>query len=268
MSMRRHSIAVVFLGCVVAGCAHEMGKQATEGAIESVKDEAQKGGSSSKAPPAVAQATQGVVQGTLQQLDNPEQLASLRRIVAATVNQAVDSAYARFTGAGPSQAAMVRTASGTEPGGPSPGLDQPRRGSPLEVMTGQAARSFATSLSAELTRTLGSDGRAPVGPAMSGAIEAMAASASRGVAATLTEGLPGCQGLSSEACADQRLQRFSQSAAVGFARGLRQALGWWALLAAFAGGMVVMAALVLTARWFAEPSWRRRSRPGQVPAPA
>lgn len=233
---------------MLVGCAHEMGKHATEGMIEGVKKEAAKSGSASDGTaPAVEQVTGSVVQGTLEQLAAPEEQARLRQVIAAMVAQAVDTATHRLTG-------------------PAGGGTGAQRASPLEAMSAQAAHAFATSLSAELSAALGLEGRGPLGAQLSAASHGLAASAAHGLSAGAAEALPGCGGLAPERCWQARVEAMSESAATGFARGLRHELGWWALAAAFVAGMLVMAALTLLARGFVAVS-PRRHRVG-APAPA
>src|SRR3954466_6696008 len=137
-----------------------MGKEATQGAVEGVKNEAAKSGSAAGgAGPAVQQVTGSAVQGTLDQLGTPEQQARLRQLIGAMVAETVDTAARRVT----------RPAAGSQ------------QGSPVEVMTAQATHALATSLSSELSAGLGTDGRGPLGAQLAAASQGITASAVRGM---------------------------------------------------------------------------------------
>jgi hypothetical protein len=262
--MRIRALAGGAAALLLAGCAHDMGKQMTQGALEGVKSEtATTGASGANAPaaPAVQNVTGSAVEGGLERLSDPEQLARLRRVVDAMVGQAMQSAVSRFAGG----AAGNAGSGGASPGGPG-GSAQVPHGSALQTMAGQAAHAFMAGVTADLSAGLGDDGNGPLARRTAAATQAIAAAAARGFGAGIEGALPGCAAGDAR-CLDRRVEGLSETAAVGFARGLRHEVGWIALALAFMSGMVVMAALVLGGRFFAHRTeLPPRVRPLQSPA--
>jgi hypothetical protein len=154
------------------------------------------------------------MEGAIAALDAPEQRARIQQVVDAAVAQAVATAFR-----------AVGEATREEVAGVS--------GQQLALVTGKVARTAADEALRGLVAELGSHGEGPLGASLAATGKNVSAAAVGGALDQLNQLFPGCRGADAVACVNRQIASMSQSAAIGFAAGLRQTIGWALLI--FAG---------------------------------
>jgi hypothetical protein len=224
------------LALLASACAHQMGKNAAQGAAQEVAN-----GQAANADDPSRQVSrvlaERAMEGAVAALDAPEQRARIQQVVDAAVAQAVASAF--------------RTASEV----PRTGLAARQEVSPVALLMGQAARSAVDDAIRGLVADLGGHGEGPLAASLAGTGKAVSAAAVGSALDQLTELFPGCRGADAVACVNRQIASMSQSAAVGFSSGLRQTIGWALLI--FAGLIGLLMGLL--SHWL----WSQRGH-GQV----
>jgi hypothetical protein len=109
-------------------------------------------------------------------------------------------------------------------------------GSPLERAAKQVAAALERKLVDNLREDLGEHGEGPLGRSLSATVGRMSSEATANAVERL---LPDCADSSDKRCLDHRVAQLSHSAAVGFVRGMKDTLGWVALVLAFVLGLLL-----------------------------
>ncbi len=220
--LQGRSLALLLLAAasLAAGCASRGAGQATEAALEKLRE-----------PPPPGSERVGVriggdmSEGILGELASPEGLASVTAIVDAAVVRSLTAALERPAVAG-------RRGSGGEPARSLVG----RVG--LESGAG-----FADALARQLEAALGPDGQGPLARSLGATAAQISSSVARGVRDELGDSLlPGCA-LGDRACVEAEVRSLGRAASEGFMEGLLATAALPALALAFVLG-AVMALLV------------------------
>jgi len=243
-SVVRRSAARWILGgfvatAVLGGCAapKQMGKGATEGALEGVKEQSQP---RPNGPPPMQDLASSIVKGTAAELDKPETRAQIGRIVETATRSAIGSAVGEFVN--PQWGSRrwgdsVRGFQMAPPGGPpSPSSAVQASIGPIGALGGKMAEGFTLGMSRQLQIEVGPDGQGPLGQTMAAVIKQATQAAISGATQELTPA--DCGGLDSRQCAERRVRDLSSSAAKGFVDGLGTALQIPLLIAAFVAGII------------------------------
>jgi hypothetical protein len=207
-----------------ASCAEHIGRKASQGAVQGLKDR----------PPdeqLSRVAARRAVVGSVEAFDDPEVQRRMRRFVDRTVEAAVASTF--------------------------DALDDPRQQERLrELITGVVQETTATTFQSLTGAEAGG-----AGPAAQLAAQ-IAQAATReamlevlgGVGAGLDQMFPGCAGAGADAesCRRQRLRALTREAGAGFSTGVLDAVRWPLLIATLLLGLVVG----LIAHWL----WTLRGR--------
>jgi hypothetical protein len=215
-----------------AGCARHMGGGASKGAFQGLREESESGHP-------MTDVGHNVTVGALQSLSEPEQLARMQTIVAATTAAAISRALETATRGG-----------------------QPGEGSLVEIASGQAAEAFRTTLARGLRGDLDPEG-GTLGASATALTRAMTASAVTGALGAM---LPGCDPRADPECVRRHFRLLAHDAGESLVSGAWDALGIWPLVIAFAlGGIVVVLVAGLVRALRRGP---RYPQPRGLPAPA
>jgi len=228
---------MLLLTATEMGCAHRIGNNATEAALQTLKEDMKKV-DPAHAPARVA--AERAVVGALETLDSPEQRAHIQRVVSEAVT-----------------AALLAAAGNVSAGaaGKGSGAARPHRDSPMEQLVHQAARAAVDSATERALAALGPDGTGPLGLSLSRTGRRLADEALGGATDRLAVLLPGCPPGQEAACLQEQVNQLARAAASGLSTGLRQTIGWPLLLVAFLGGAVIAA--LVTWLWLV---WSRVGR--------
>ena len=227
------------------GCAatpKQAAKDATEGALEEIKEQNQ---TSSGSPP-MQDLASNIVKGAAAELDRPETRAQLGRIVETTMRSAVGSAVGELGSPQWGRRQWEDSPRGFHVGPTPPAADSLAQFGPLGALGGKMAEGFTLGMSRQLQIELGSNGQGPLGQTMAGVMREATQAAISGVTQELAP--TDCVGLDSRQCADRRVRDLSNSAAKGFVEGLGTALQLPLLAVAFGAGVVGALVLVLLLR--------------------
>jgi hypothetical protein len=206
------SFAITFV-LLASACAHQMGKNAAQGATQ-VLAEGQAATSDDQTRQISRIMAERAVEGAIAALDAPEQRARMQQVVDAAVAQAVATA---FRVGGEAAREGVAGVSGEQ----------------IALLMGKVARTAVDDALHGLTADLGSRGEGPLAVSLAGTGKNVSAAAVGGALEQLNQLFPGCRGADAVACVNRQIAGMSQSAAIGFAAGLRQTIGWALLI--FAG---------------------------------
>jgi hypothetical protein len=234
-------VASIALGVAVAsqagcGIAERAGRGATTGALETL---AGKVGDRDRVERLTEGIKRGVAAGALGELSRPERLDDLQRIAAAVAAGTVAGA-----------ARTASRAAGRFDGPDERGGRATEGPTPVEAIAAQAARAFTGQMVADLGRA----GDGPLATSLSAMTEEVSGSMVRGAQGEL---FPECRGAGASGCLDRSVERVSRASAAGVAAGMREALGVWPLVFAFAGGALLASAL----------AWATARRPRPPPPP-
>lgn len=224
---------------LLGGCAapKQMGKGATEGALEGVKEQSQP---RPNGPPPMQDLASSIVKGTAAELDKPETRAQIGRIVETATRSAIGSAVGEFINpqwGGQRWPDSARGFQMTPPGGPpSPASASLASFGPIGALGGKMAEGFTLGMSRQLQVEIGTDGQGPLGQTMASVMKQATQAAIAGATQELAPA--DCGGLDSRQCAEHRVRDLSASAAKGFVDGLGTALQIPLLIAAFGAGVV------------------------------
>jgi hypothetical protein len=215
---KRCLLALVVIGSLPLACAERIGSKAAEGAMKTMREEA----NNPTGTPASQIAAERAVKGAIDVLDDPEQQARIQKMVAASL------------------AAATRTMVDV--------LDDPEQQARIQKMVSAsvaaATRTMVEDASAQLVAELGADGRGPLAVSLSQVGAQVSASvadgAVRGVVGRMGSELdslaPECSGPNRSACLEQRFQDTARRTAASFSKGVHDTIGWQFLLLAFALG--------------------------------
>jgi hypothetical protein len=241
------------LTVMLGGCAtpKAVGKGATEGAMEEVREQSKPRGNE---PPPVQEVASNVIKGTLVELDNPETRAQLSRIIGTATQSAVTSMLGGNANYGDPRNNAARGWGGgpTQFGAATPMMAM----GPMGALGGRISEGFTLGMSRQLQIELGEDGQGPLGQSLAGVIKQATQAAVSGAAQELGPLAGDCAGMDRQRCADMRVQELSRSAANGFVQGLGAALQLPLMVVAFASGLVIAIVAALLFSWL-----RRRPRP-------
>jgi hypothetical protein len=216
-SKRVCRLATWSMAAVVAllesACAHEMGKNAAQGAAQEVAN-SQAASADDPSRQVSRVFAQRATEGALATFDAPEQRARLQQVVDLAVAQAVATAF-RATG----EATRAELSGAT--------------GQQVALVVGKVARTAVDDALRGVVADLGSHGQGPLAASMAAAGKSVSGAVVTGALDQLGELFPGCRGADAVACVNRQIASMSQSAAIGFAAGLRQTIGWALLI--FAG---------------------------------
>jgi hypothetical protein len=220
-------LVAITLGC---GSSQRMGRRATSGALEELRD-AKRQLEAEGAEMPFERAAGNAVKGALSELDDPERQAELSRLVGVATESALDSLVGSLRdrgawGGGP------RTADGP----------------PIGALGDEFSAGFALGLSRQLRLEIGANGDGPLGNSLVGLMQQMSGAAANGVVNELSALDAECAGSLRRPCVDQRVYEVSRRAAVGFADGLVEGFRIPLLVAAFAGGLLVAFVIVAATR--------------------
>jgi hypothetical protein len=207
----RRAISAAILCCSLAACARFAGKNATEGALDTLAQRAAQSGAKPGEVPVEA-AGGKALDGAIAHLKSPENVAALRDVSGAAAEAAVERAVA---------AVMAPSFRG----------DRSR----LRQLVAEAGDEARLSATRGAVVALGPSGDGPLTRSVSAAARSVATAAADGA----FERVRNSCDTHDERCLDRRLYQLSQAAATGFAAGLRSTLGVWALLAAFVLGILL-----------------------------
>jgi hypothetical protein len=201
------------LALLESACAHQMGKNAAQGATQ-VLAEGQAATSDDQSKQISRIMAERAVEGAIAAMDAPEQRARIQQVVDGAVAQAVATA---FRAAGEATRAEVAGAAGQQ----------------VAFLMGKVARAAVDDALHGLAADLGSHGEGPLAVSIAGTGKNVSAAVVGGALDQLNQLFPGCRGTDALACVNRQIASMSQSAAIGFAAGLRQTIGWALLI--FAG---------------------------------
>ena len=201
------------LALLESACAHEMGKNAAQGAAQEVAN-SQAATADDPSRQVSRVFAQRATEGALAALDAPEQRARLQQVIDVAVSQAVASA---FRAAGDATRGGVAGAAGQE----------------VAFVMGKVARTAVDDALRGLVADLGRRGEGPLATSMAATGKNVSGAVVAGALDQLNQLFPGCRGADAVACVNRQIASMSQSAAIGFAAGLRQTIGWALLI--FAG---------------------------------
>jgi hypothetical protein len=229
--------AIVWLGFMaLAGCAHEVAKNATSGAVQEVA-KGQQATSEDPTKQITRVAAERAVAGAIAALDAPDNQRKLRDAVNAVVNEAIATAF--------------KTATEAPPGQEKAGAAGGESGSPLGKLIGQLVRTSVENAVRDLDAALGQQGNGPLAVSLTNTGKQLTASVMDSAFVKLGETFPECRGPGAFDCIDRKITEMSRSAAAGFSKGVRQTIGWQLLVVA---GLVGLG-IGLFASWL----WSRRS---------
>ncbi len=215
-----------------------MGKNAAQGAAQ-VLSEGQAATSEDQSRQISRIMAERAVEGAIAALDAPEQRARLQQVTDAAVAQAIATA---FRAAGEATRDQVAGPVGRE----------------AALFMGKVARTAVDDALRGVVAELGSHGEGPLATSMAGTGKNVSAAVVGSALDQLNQLFPGCRGADAVACVNRQIASMSQSAAIGFAAGLRQTIGWALLIFA---GLIGLLMGVLS-HWL----WSQR-RHGQVLRP-
>jgi hypothetical protein len=201
------------LALLESACAHQMGKNAAQGATQ-VLAEGQAATSEDQNRQISRIMAERAVEGAIAAIDAPEQRARIQQVIDAAVAQAVATA---FRAAGEATRDQVAGAAGRQ----------------VALLMGKVARTAVDNALQGLSADLGSHGEGPLAARMAGTGKEVSAAVVGGALGQLERLFPGCRGADGVACVNRQIASMSQSAAIGFAAGLRQTIGWALMI--FAG---------------------------------
>jgi hypothetical protein len=225
------SIALTLALASQAGCgiAERAGKGAAEGALGNLAGRVPEREELKQLAKGIKQRAAG---GVVSELSQPERLEDIQRIAAALAAGTVSGASRAASGA-------PEAVSGTR----ERGSRETRAVTPVEAIAQQAARAFSQQITLELGRT----GDGPLATSLGATTEQVTASMVRGAREELAPLFPECRGADASKCLDSAVERLSRASSAGVAAGVRESLGVWPLVLAFAVG--VFFALALTWAW-------------------
>lgn len=226
--MRTRTISVLVTCGIAAGCVARTGKRATAGAVEELQ-QARESLDPTLAGPFAQQVARGAVEGGLEQLSRPENLALLGEILGDATGRAMlgaSRAPQSLALGGTGGAGVIRTA-----------------GSPTALLAQEAGRGFSIAAAAEIHRQLGPRGDGPLSQAIASTGSEISAAVLQAAGRELALLLPEC-GEDRAACAERRLGELGRATAVGFMAGVRESLGPLPLILAFALGFFVALAIL------------------------
>jgi len=230
-------VALVGLG---AACAAHTGGRATEGALEALRAEPPEG-----APRLGERVGRDTANGALAGLASPDGLASIARVVDATVTRSLETALR--------EPAAVHGGTGT--GGVA-------GGSLIERVSHDSAAAFGAAFAEELQRALGPDGRGPLAASLGATAAQVSGSVVQGARGELDGLFPGCEGPDRAACLQAGVRSLGREAAAGFVEGVVQSASWVLLALAFLVGVAAVLAAQATARLLRRrPHERREAHP-------
>jgi hypothetical protein len=222
-----------------AACAAHTGGRATEGALEALRAEPPEG-----APRLGERVGRDTANGALAGLASPEGLASIARVVDATVTRSLEAALrepAAFHG-------------GTGTGGVA-------GRSLIERVSHDSAAAFGAAFAEELRRELGPDGRGPLATTLGATAAQVSGSAVQGARGELDAFFP-CEGQDRRACLETGVRSLGKAAAAGFVAGVVESASWVLLALAFLVGVAAVLAAQATARFLRRrPHERREAHP-------
>jgi hypothetical protein len=212
MSRLRVGLAVLTGLAVGTSCAHQMGKNASQGFIEGV---AEQRAANPDAQP-IRQASERAVAGAFEALSAPEQQAALRALVASVAEQAAASTVAAMN-------------------------DPRQRAQMAQLVSSIVDETVTTALESGLSSAGGANGPAArlAGEVARAATRDAMAEVSAGVSANLAELFPGCKGNDVAACRRQHLRALTHEAGAGFMAGALESVRWLGLLAAGLVGLLI-----------------------------
>ena len=236
------------LALLASACAHQMGRNATQGAAQEVAN-SQAATADDPSRQVSRVFAQRAMEGALTALDAPEQRARIEHLVDIAVERSVEGAAAaldapeqrarvqRFVNGAVTEAvaSAFQAASGASRGesrGAAGGVGAPGP-SPVALLVGQVARSAVDDAVRGLVVDLGSHGQGPLAVSLAATGKNVSAAVVGSALDQLNEVFPGCRGPDAVACVNRQIASMSQSAAIGFSAGLRQTIGWALLI--FAG---------------------------------
>jgi hypothetical protein len=220
MSKRRALGVLVLALAAGASCAHQVGKEASQGFVQGLQ---QARADNPDARP-VRSASESAVEGTLAALEDPKQQEILRSVIAAAATQA---------------AASTITA-----------LNDPQQRQQLaQLMSTIATQAFSTALASGLEASSGARGPAAqlAGDMARAATKDAMAEVTAGLNADLEQLFPGCSGPDVAACRRQHLRALTREAGAGFTAGVMDSIRWLGLLVAGFVGLLI--GLVLHWLW-------------------
>jgi hypothetical protein len=209
---------------VSASCAHQMGKNASQGFVEGVAQQRD-------APPdqQVARvASQRAVLGAVDALNDPQQQAVLRELVANVAAQAATSTIAAMN-------------------------EPQQRERMAQLVSTIVDETMTTAFQSSLAAAGGANGPAArlAGEVARAATRDAMAEVSAGVSANLAELFPGCKGNDVAACRRQHLRALTHEAGAGFMAGAMESVRWLGLL--FAGIIGLLIGMFIHWLWSLRP---------------
>jgi hypothetical protein len=183
--------------------------------------------------------------GALAGLASPDGLASIARVVDATVTRSLEAALR--------EPAAVRGGTGT--GGVA-------GGSLIERMSHDSAAAFGAAFAEELQRALGPDGRGPLAASLGATAAQVSGSVVQGARGELDGLFPGCEGPDRAACLQAGVRSLGREAAAGFVEGVIRSASWFLVALVFLVGVAAVLAAQATARLLRRrPHERREAHP-------
>lgn len=212
MSRLRVGLAVLTGLAVGTSCAHQMGKNASQGFVEGVAQQRD-------APPEqqVARvASQRAMLGAFDALEDPDQQAVLRVLVADIARQAATSTVAAMN-------------------------EPQQREHMAQLVASIVDETVQTAFESSLSAAGGEHGPAArlAGAVARSATRDAMAEVSAGVSANLDQLFPGCKGPDVASCRRQHLRALTREAGAGFTAGVIDSIRWFGLLVAGFIGLLV-----------------------------
>jgi hypothetical protein len=220
---------------VGAGCAEVVGVRATKGAVEAMERKAVSQGGTGHP---LRDAGHAAVEGAVEALSAPEQVARIQAVVTQAVNAAVADALRTATRGGKGAA-----------------------GSLIETASAQAANAFRESLASGMAVDIEPE-RGALGISAAALSQKLTSSATEGALAGVA---PGCIPREDPDCLGRHLRLLAHDSGRSMVEGARSALGLWPVVIAF-----VLGALLASFAVLGGSLWRRRRHPpgGMMAAPA
>jgi hypothetical protein len=224
--MRKVGVRLAALAALVVGtsCAHQMGKNASQGFLEGVAE--QKEASPDNQVARVA--SERAMLGAFDAMNDPQQQEVLRAIVASVATQAATSTVAAMN-------------------------DPKQRAQMAALVSSIVDETVSTAFESSLAAAGGANGPAArlAGEVARAATRDAMAEVSAGVSANLAELFPGCKGNDVAACRRQHLRALTHEAGAGFMSGALESIRWLGLL--FAGLLGLLIGMFVHWLWTQRP---------------
>jgi len=219
--------AYAIVSCALLGCSsgQRLGRGATSGALEQLREESRAREASGERAP-FEQAAGHAVDGTLQALDSPDRQEQLGRVVGL----AAESAMRGAMGAVEDRVGRVD------------GLPRPDSAT-LGLLGDRLSSGFARGFSRQLRSDLGANGDGPLAQSLSGWLHQASGAVATGLISDLS---PRDSEVAAGACRssiDQRVYELSRVAATGFTDGVAHRLRLPIVLLSFGAGLIVAFAI-------------------------